>query len=108
MTPTSSYADYTALARLPKVKLTVTSRTERKDENAITHVAIENPGRSLAFFVRLKVDRGPGGAEILPVIWEDNYITLLPGERREVSATYRASTLGTTKANVEVSGWNVE
>ncbi|HXW92018.1 MAG TPA: glycoside hydrolase family 2 TIM barrel-domain containing protein, partial [Terriglobales bacterium] len=95
-TPTLSYADFTALAQLPKVKLSVTSRTERKDEHAITHVAVENPSRSLAFFVRLQVDRGPGGPEILPVIWEDNYITLLPGEKREVSATYRASALGTT------------
>jgi exo-1,4-beta-D-glucosaminidase len=56
----------------------------------------------------LKVDRGPGGPEILPVIWEDNYVTLLPGEKREVNATYRASALGPAKASVEVSGWNVE
>jgi len=107
-TPTLSYADLTALEQLPKVKLSVTSRTERNDEHAITHVAVENPSRSLAFFVRLKVDRGPGGPEILPVIWEDNYITLLPGEKREVRATYRASALGAAKASVEVSGWNVE
>jgi len=107
-TPTLSYADFTALAQLPKVKLMVTSRTERKEEDSVTHVTVENPSRSLAFFVRLKVDRGPGGPEILPVIWEDNYITLLPGEKRELSAIYRASTLGAAKASVVVSGWNVE
>jgi exo-1,4-beta-D-glucosaminidase len=107
-TPTLSYADFTALEQLPKVKLSVTSRTERKDEHAITHVVVENPSRNLAFFVRLKVDRNPGGPEILPVLWEDNYITLLPGERRELSATYRASALEAAKASVEVSGWNVE
>jgi exo-1,4-beta-D-glucosaminidase len=104
-TPTASYADYTALAQLPKVKLRVTSRTERKGEEAVTHVTVENPSRSLAFFVRLKVDKG--SEEILPVIWEDNYFSLLPGEKREVSATYRAGELGAAKAVVEVSGWNV-
>jgi len=58
--------------------------------------------------VRLKVKRGAGGEEILPVIWQDNYISLLPGEKREVTATYRSSGLGTAKAAVEVSGWNVQ
>jgi exo-1,4-beta-D-glucosaminidase len=108
MTPTDSFADYTALAQLPKVKLKVSTRTERKGEESITHVSLENPTTSLAFFVRLKVDKGASGEEVLPVIWEDNYISLLPGEKREVSATYRASELGTAKAVVEVSGWNVE
>jgi exo-1,4-beta-D-glucosaminidase len=108
MTPTDSYADYTALAQLPKLKLKVTSRTEGKGEESITHVTIENPSKSLAFFVRLKVNKGRKGEEILPVVWEDNYISLLPGEKREVTAAYRARELGTAKAAVEVSGWNVE
>ena len=109
-TPTSSYADYTALSQLPKVKLNVAQHTERKSgsEDAITHVVLENPSKSLAFFVRLKVNKGKGGDEVLPVLWQDNYFSLLPGERREVTATYRAKELGTAQAAVEVSGWNVE
>jgi exo-1,4-beta-D-glucosaminidase len=108
MTPTASFADYTALSQLPRVKLKVTDRSERKGEEEITHVTLQNPSKNLAFFVRLKVDKGPKGEEILPVVWEDNYISLLPGEKREVTATYRASELGATKPTVEVSGWNVE
>jgi exo-1,4-beta-D-glucosaminidase len=107
-TPTTSYADFTGLAQLPKVKLKVTDHTERKGEESITHVTLENPGKSLAFFVRLKVDKGKGGEEILPVLWEDNYISLLPGEKREVSASYRTSQLGALKPVVEVSGTNLE
>jgi len=108
MTPTASYADFTALSQLPKVKLKVSDRSERKGEEEITHVTLENPSKSLAFFVRLKVDKGAKGEEILPVVWEDNYISLMPGEKREVTASYRASELGAAKAAVEVSGWNVE
>ena len=108
MTPTSSYADFSAIAQLPKVKLRVTDHTERKGEEAVTHVTIENPSKSLAFFVRLKVDKGTKGEEILPVVWQDNYISLLPGEKREITASYHASDLGSAKAAVEVSGWNVE
>jgi exo-1,4-beta-D-glucosaminidase len=108
MTPTASYADFTALSQLPKVKLKVTERSEHKGEEEITHVTIENPSKSLAFFVRLKVVKSEKGEEILPVVWEDNYISLAPGEKREVSASYRASELGGAKGAVEVSGVNVE
>ena len=106
-TPTASYADYTALAQLPKAKLKTATRTEIKAGEATTHVTLENPGSSLAFFIRLKVDKSKGGEEILPVVWEDNYFSLLPGEKREVSATYRTEP-GAAKPVVEVSGWNVE
>ena len=107
-TPTASFADYTALAQLPKVKLNVSSRTERKGGDAVTHVTLENPSKNLAFFVRLKVDKGAGGPEVLPVLWDDNYISLLPGEKRELAATYRAAELGTAKPVVELKGWNLE
>jgi exo-1,4-beta-D-glucosaminidase len=108
MTPTDSFADFTALAQLPKLKLKVIDHTERKGEDSVTHVTIENPNKSLAFFVRLKVNKGVKGEEILPVVWEDNYISLLPGEKREITATYRTSELGASKPTVEVTGWNVE
>jgi exo-1,4-beta-D-glucosaminidase len=109
-TPTASYADYTSLAQLPKVKLNVSSRSERigNSGDVVTRVTVENPSKSLAFFVRLKLDQGKGGEEILPVVWQDNYISLLPGEKREITATYRASSLGAEEPEIEVSGWNVE
>jgi exo-1,4-beta-D-glucosaminidase len=106
-TPTVQFADYTALNKLEKVKLKTANRTERRGDESVTHVTLENPSKSLAFFVRLKVSKGAGGEEILPVIWEDNYISLLPGEKREVTASYRTAALGTAKPVVEISGWNV-
>lgn len=107
-TPTLSYADFTALGQLPKVELKVSSHSEKKGDSEITHVTLENPTKSLAFFIRLKVDKGKGGDEVLPVLWEDNYISLLPGEKREISANYRASDLGSSTPYVEVKGWNTE
>jgi exo-1,4-beta-D-glucosaminidase len=99
-TPTESYADYTSLAQLPKIKLNVSSRSERLKDESVTHVTVENPGKTLAFFVRLKIDKGKGGEEILPVVWEDNYISLLPGEKREITATYHGASLGNTTPEV--------
>ena len=112
-TPTDSFADYTALAQLPKVTLSESSHTEIHGEHAITQVTLVNHGKSVAFFIRLKVRREGSHNEILPVIWQDNYFSMLPGEKREVTATYRASQVGTNRfgrpdAVVEISGWNVE
>jgi exo-1,4-beta-D-glucosaminidase len=107
MTPTESFADFTGLSQLPKVKLKVTEHTMRSGDDSITHVVVENPGKSLAFFVRLKLDSAKG-EEILPVVWEDNYVSLLPGEKRDLTATYRSSELGGKPPKIEAHGWNTE
>jgi exo-1,4-beta-D-glucosaminidase len=107
-TPTESYADYTSLTQLPKVRLNVSTRSERVGNEEVTHVIVENPTKALAFFVRLKIDKGRGGEEILPVLWQDNYISLLPGEKREIIATYHSADLGNAQPEVELKGWNVE
>jgi len=112
MTPTADYADFTALNTLPKVKLKIASKTEHTitehgGGEVITRVTIENPSKSIAFFNRLKLT-GAKGEEVLPVIWQDNYFSLLPGEKREVTATYHAKTLGDNKPVVAVEGWNAD
>jgi exo-1,4-beta-D-glucosaminidase len=106
-TPTLSFADLTALADLPRAQVKVTSKTERRGPTSSTHVTLENPGPSLAFFVRLKVVKGPGGEEVLPALWQDNYVTLLPGEQRVLTASYRTKDLAAAKPVVEVSGFNL-
>jgi exo-1,4-beta-D-glucosaminidase len=107
-TPASSYADFTALNSLPKVRLQRSAQTERQGENVRTVVTLKNPSKSIAFAVRLKANNAATGEEVLPVLWEDNYFSLLPGEERQVAATHSASDVGTAKINLTVEGWNVE
>ena len=106
-TPTKQYADFTALNTLPTVNLNVSANSERNGNEEVTWVLVENPSHSLAFFVHLKVDNSKTGEEILPVIWEDNYFSLLPGEKRWISATYDANQLRRAKPVVELDGWNI-
>jgi exo-1,4-beta-D-glucosaminidase len=106
-TPTAQFADYTALEDLPEVQVQAAARTDASGEQQTTHVSLQNAAKSPAFFVRLKLARGAGGQEVLPVLYEENYITLLPGEKRDIAIAYRAADLGGSKPAVEVSGWNV-
>ena len=50
---------------------------------------------------------GEADDEILPVLWQDNYFTLLPGETRDVTATYRIGDKSKATPSVEIDGWNV-
>ena len=106
-TPTTSYADYTQLKSLPPATLNASGRIVRRGDEEVAHVTLENTGRQLAFFVRLQIQRGRGGEEVLPVLWQDNYVTLLPGERREVTARYRVRDLQGAHPSLAVGGWNV-
>ena len=106
-TPTSSYADMTQLQKLQPVKLAVSSRAARKEGDEIAHVRVSNPGRNMAFFIHLQIKQKGSEQDVLPVIWQDNYFTLLPGESREVTATYRVRDLSKMGASLAVDGWNI-
>ena len=43
---------------------------------------------------------------MLPVIWKDNYMSLLPGERQTVTATYKIRNRGALPASLRVQAWN--
>ena len=105
-TPTKTFADYKALNSLEKVHLATSYTTQEAGEDRITTVRISNQGKTVAFGVRLRVTKGEGGEEVLPVLWQDNYISLLPGETRDVSATYRAKDLGRAVSAADVEAWN--
>ncbi len=70
-------------------------------------MTVTNPGRDLGFFVHLRITNGRGGEELLPVLWQDAYFSLLPGGKREVTATYRMEDLEGTHPVIEVNGWDV-
>ncbi len=81
--PTAKHADLSALRRLPITSLTVSADRSALDG---VRVSLTNPSDRLAFFVELRlVDAS--GADVLPVLWSDNYVSLLPGTELSVRAT---------------------
>ncbi len=115
-TPTKAFADFTTLNTLPEVDLAVTAKSVRGPVEGSTSVTLHNPSRTLAFGIRLKVMRPPSSHvsryvlkddEVLPILWQDNYFSLLPGETRQISGRYRSEDLGESSPVIEVQGWNV-
>ncbi len=107
-TPLTDYADFTALQDLPKATLHGSLKIADAGEDTASRATIENSGASLALLVRLRLLDEKDGHEILPAFWADNYLSLLPGEKREVVAQIRKSDLGGTKPLLSVDGFNVD
>lgn len=106
MTPVKSYADFTALRSMSFATVNASARFSSHSGKGEARVTLRNPGRSIAFFMRLQVT-GRSGEEALPVLWDDNYVSLLPDETRVVTATYSVRDLGGAPPRVVLSGWNV-
>jgi exo-1,4-beta-D-glucosaminidase len=106
-TPQKDFADLTGLNSLPQVSLSVhASKTTAGGEDKIT-VTAKNPSSSIAFMAHLRLTRGLGGEDVVPIFWSDNYFSLLPGEERQVTATYDSSALDGKAAVLAVDGYNV-
>ncbi|KAA9039437.1 glycoside hydrolase family 2 [Ginsengibacter hankyongi] len=108
VTPQSQYANLSLLEQLPNVKLETTHTTTVKEGNTIMQVKVKNPSDHLAFMVNLDLKKARSNESVVPVFWEQNYFTLLPGEERTVSVLCHTADLGQQSAKVIVSGWNVE
>jgi len=81
---------------------TVAARARGEKERVV--VSLQNSGAVAALETKLtllKVD----GTRVLPAYYSDNYVSLLPGEKREISIEYPA---GAGAAQVGIRGWNVE
>ncbi|HTU34463.1 MAG TPA: glycoside hydrolase family 2 protein [Candidatus Acidoferrum sp.] len=107
-TPVTSWEDFTSLQKLPKAQISVSAANEGNTDSPAVRVNLRNTSSHLAFQVRLAIRPKDGDSEILPVLWTDNYIALMPGESREITARYpSAQTLGDAP-QLTVSGWNIE
>jgi exo-1,4-beta-D-glucosaminidase len=102
-TPQAEFGDLTGLNSLPQVKLNASTVSG----NGTVQVTVSNPSNAIAFMVHLRVTRGKGGEDLTPILWGDNYFSLLPGESRTVTAKFDSGSLGGKEAVVELDGWNV-
>ena len=102
-------ADFTGLGNLPGVNLNISvSSMQKKGETCSISVTVENQSPSLAFAINPKIIKDSSRELVLPVFWEDNYFSLLPGEKRIVQVEFNMENLEGEKPVVQVEGWNVK
>jgi mannosylglycoprotein endo-beta-mannosidase len=77
--------DYAALADLPIVKLDVSARAKVSGPKTLLEVTVTNPTEHVAVMTHLQLHQKVSGNRVLPVFYSDNYLSLAPGETREIT-----------------------
>jgi len=93
---------YKGLQSMKAVKLNVSAVKTAKGK---IEVVLNNPvGNPVAFFNRIALVDQKSSERILPSFYDDNYVSILPGESKKVLVEYTSD----KDVAVAVYGWNVE
>ncbi len=97
---------YRGMNNLPQVAVTARAVAETNaGGDARIAVALENTGAAVAVAAKLTLLRASDGERILPAYYSDNYLSLLPGEKRVVEIDYPQAQA--SAATIALRGWNV-
>jgi hypothetical protein len=98
--------DYTAIRGLPKVKLEATTKVERQGAKWLLTTELRNASKQPALMVHLKVVREKSGDRILPALYDDNYVALMPGERKTIHTELQHADARGERPRMVVEGFN--
>jgi exo-1,4-beta-D-glucosaminidase len=100
----ASWADMTALNSMPQVPLELSAKqTSVAGANRVA-IRLHNATEHVAFFERAEITPDRDGDEILPIEYDDNYVTVFPGETVVIHGVIPQS--GKTPAWVSLEGYN--
>ena len=100
--------DYRALRGLAKAKLETSTTVERQSDRWFLKTTLRNVSSGPALMVRLKAVRETAGDRILPAIYSDGYVALMPGESRVLTTELRDGDTRSEKPRIVVEGFNLE
>ena len=99
--------NYRAIRALARVRLQSATTVKRQQDEWMLTTELHNPSAIPALMVRLKAVRALARDRILPALYSDNYVTLLPGERRTITTTLRHADTRNQKPEIVLSGFNL-
>lgn len=98
--------DYKQLLTLGKADVGLNCNLTRNGGEWSGTAVVTNDGRIPALMIRLKV-RAKDGSDILPVFYQDNWFSLLPGESKTVRITFKDEDTYGRKPVVDIEGFNL-
>ncbi|MGD0986152.1 MAG: sugar-binding domain-containing protein [Acidimicrobiales bacterium] len=108
-TPTMSMADLTGLERLPTAEVRATSELFEADGRSSVVLTVRNVSSQAVPAVGLhaSVVAGNPASPVVPVLWDDNDVTLFGDQSVVLTASFSTSLLGGAPSGVEIDGFNV-
>ena len=101
------YDDLRELDTLPAVTLEAKAKSVVRDGKTFVAVDVVNPSKSVALMAHFQLRGRKSGKRVLPTSYSDNYISLLPGEKKRIVARCDTAQLEGDQPFVTVDGWNV-
>jgi hypothetical protein len=92
------------LSAMAAQSVSIAARSAKAGAETVVTVSLANTGSAPALNGKLTLVDAKG-ARILPAYYADNYVSLLPGDRRTVEVRYPGGPAAGAK--VELRGWNV-
>ncbi|WP_216843151.1 LamG-like jellyroll fold domain-containing protein [Granulicella sp. S190] len=99
-------SSYRELTHLAATQLKASATTNTTHDMVKLTVKLTNSGAVVSLTNKLTLIGGKDKVRILPAYYSDNYISLLPGESRDVEIEYPASA-AKESAEIAIRGWNV-
>jgi hypothetical protein len=100
-----SSASYRKLNRLAGASVSAAAAASRSGASMRVRVSLQNTGTVVALASKLTL-LNADGSRVLPAYFSENYVSLLPGEKREIAVDYPASA-ATGAVQVGIRGWNL-
>jgi len=100
--------NFQALKELPEVKIENISEVARSGENWIITTTLNNTTMTPVLMIRLKVVGKNSDKRILPVFYSDNYVSLMPGEKKVITMKLKDENTRGEKPWVDISGYNLQ
>jgi mannosylglycoprotein endo-beta-mannosidase len=100
------YEGFEDINKLAVVDLQTKVTQSRQKSRNYTTATITNLSKNLAFMVWVRLQEASSGKPIRPAFYDDNFISLLPGESRTIKIEYSGS-IPADRTKLVVDGWNV-
>jgi exo-1,4-beta-D-glucosaminidase len=103
----AKWAAMSALNSMPPAALKVTGNFKVTNREAVAKITLTNDTSHIAFFLREEITRGLDGEEILPIIYDDNYVTVFPHESRAIDGHFDLPADAKWTPALRLEGYNV-
>ncbi|MBZ5706523.1 MAG: beta galactosidase jelly roll domain-containing protein [Acidobacteriia bacterium] len=101
------WADLSALNTMPPAEVKVSGNFSQANGEETATIVLTNNSSHVAFFLRAEVTNGVDGEEVLPVTYDDNYVTVFPHEMRTIVAKFTVPARASWSPAIRLEGYNV-
>jgi len=99
--------DLTAIRTMPQVKVEATTTVARQGSRWVLTTELHNIDKTPALMLRVKAVRERSGDRILPALYSDNYVALMPGEKCTVKTELENADTRGERPRIALEGFNL-